>query len=309
MDKFDSLRAFAQVVDAGGFAAAAREMGMTRSAVNKLVANLEDDLGVQLLHRTTRKVTPTDTGMAFYERCVAILADLEEAELAVAQLNEEPKGTLRINAPMSFGTLYLAPIVADFLTQYPDLRVELVLSDRIIDPIEEGFDVTVRIARAPAPPSLIVHDLAIVPMVICASPTYLKRHSIPTHPQDLKHHACLHYGHMASANHWHLSGPDGDYSIKIHGPLCSNNGEVLRDAATKGLGLALLPTFIIGADLQRKTLLPVLEAYQAPAMSICILYPVNRHLSAKVKLFTEFLRRSCQNNTLLQADESSVKDH
>lgn len=298
MDKFDSLRAFTQVVDAGGFAAAAREMGLTRSAVNKLVAHLEDDLGVQLLHRTTRKVTPTDTGIAFYERCVAILADLEEAELAVAQLNEEPKGTLRINAPMSFGTLHLAPILADFLVQYPDLRVELALSDRIIDPIEEGFDITVRIARSVGSPSLIAHELAAVPMVLCGAPGYLKQRSAPTHPQDLKHHACLHYGHMASTYYWHLTGPDGEHSIKIQGPLCSNNGEVLRDAAVKGLGLTLLPAFIVGAELQQKTLLPVLEAYQAPEISIWILYPVNRHLSTKVKLFTEFLSRSVSNNAV-----------
>jgi DNA-binding transcriptional LysR family regulator len=300
MDKFESLRAFTRVVDAGGFAAAAREMGLTRSAVNKLVMHLEDDLGVQLLHRTTRKVTPTDTGIAFYERCIAILADLEEAELAVTRLHEEPKGTLRINAPMSFGTLHLGPLVADFLGRYPDLRVELALSDRIIDPIEEGFDITVRIAKPPESANLIVHELAKVPMVICASPSYLERQGTPTHPQDLKHHACLHYGHIASTNYWPLVGPDGEHQIKVHGPLCSNNGEVLRDAALKGRGLVLLPTFIVGQDLQQSLLQPVLAGYTAPEISICILYPVNRHLSTKVTLFTEFLSQSIKNGSFLQ---------
>ncbi|HEY9879949.1 MAG TPA: LysR family transcriptional regulator [Leptolyngbyaceae cyanobacterium] len=289
MDKFESLRAFTQVIDAGGFAAAARQMGLTRSAVNKLVMNLEDDLGVQLLHRTTRKVTPTNTGLAFYERCVAILTDLEEAELAVTRLHEEPKGTLRINAPMSFGTLYLAPLVADFLLQYPDLRIELALSDRIIDPIEEGFDITVRIAKPPDSPSLIVHELGKVPMIICGSPNYLEKRGFPNHPQDLKNHACLHYGHIASTNYWQFTSPEGEHQVKINGPLCSNNGEVLRDAAVKGLGLTLLPKFIVGEDIEHRTLLPVLEAYQSPGISICILYPVNRHLSVKITLFTEFL--------------------
>lgn len=289
MDKFESLRAFTQVIDSGGFAAAARQMGLTRSAVNKLVMNLEDQLGVQLLHRTTRKVTPTNTGLAFYERCITILADLEEAELAVTRLHEEPKGTLRINAPMSFGTLHLAPLVADFLVQYPDLKIELALSDRIIDPIEEGFDITVRIAQPPVSPSLIVHELGEVPMVICASPSYLEKHGSPMHPQDLRNHACLHYGHIASTSYWQLTGPDGEHQAKINGPLCSNNGEVLRDAAIEGLGLTLLPKFIVGEDIKHKTLLPVLKDYRPPGMSICILYPVNRHLSAKIMLFTEFL--------------------
>lgn len=292
MDKFESLRAFAQVVNAGGFAAASREMGLTRSAVNKLVAHLEDELGVQLLHRTTRKVTPTDTGLAFYQRCQAILADLEEAERAVTQLHQEPKGTLRINAPMSFGTLHLAPLVAQFLALHPDLRIELVLSDRQIDPIEEGFDFTIRIAPPPTAPSLIVHQLALAPMAICAAPDYLARCGIPAQPQALKDHACLHYGHVAANNYWSLSGPDGEtHSVKVRGPLCSNNGEVLREAAIAGLGIAMLPTFIVGAALQRGSLQPVLEAYCPAAIAICALYPVNRHLSVKVSLLTEFLRQ------------------
>lgn len=298
MDKFDSLRAFTQVIETGGFAAAARQMGLTRSAVNKLVMHLEDNLAVQLLHRTTRKVTPTATGLAFYQRCIAILADLEEAELAVTRLQEEPRGTLRINAPMTFGTLHLAPLVADFGVQYPDLRIELVLCDRIIDPIEEGFDITVRIAQATDSSSLITHTLAKIPMVLCAAPPYLGEKSMPQHPQDLKHHACLSYGHIAASHYWHLAGPDGTHSIKVKGPLCSNNGEVLRDAALKGLGLALLPRFIVAAELQSQRLHPVLTAYQAPELSLSVLYPVNRHLSAKVTLFTQFLSKSLQLATL-----------
>ena len=291
MDKFESLRAFTQVVNSGGFAAAAREMGLSRSAVNRLVINLEDNLGVQLLHRTTRRVSPTETGLAFFARCVNILADLEDAEQAVAQLHGEPKGTLRINAPMSFGTLYLASALTDFIRQYPELQVQLTLEDRFIDPLEEGFDITLRIAEPLASPSLIVHPIAPAKRVLCAASAYLERCGIPTHPNDLKAHSCLHYGHLASKYQWTLWGSEGEQAIAIQGVLCSNNGEVLRDAAVKGLGIALLPTFIVGEDLKQGALQIVLPNYQPLELSLCVIYPVNRHLSTKIQLFTEFLRK------------------
>ncbi|MDX2212864.1 MAG: LysR family transcriptional regulator [Oculatellaceae cyanobacterium bins.114] len=289
MDKFECIRAFTQVVTAGGFAAAARQMGMSRSAVNKLVINLENDLGVQLLHRSTRQVSPTESGLAFYERCVAILADLAEAEQAVSQLHGEPRGRLRVNAPMSFGTLHLASAVADFLMQYPDLQMQLTLDDRFVDPIEEGFDVTVRIAEPPETASLIVQKLVSAPRVLCASPAYMQHQEPLTHPTDLRHHSCLHYGHLAIENHWLLVGPDGEQHIAIQGAMCSNNGEVLRDAAIHGLGIALLPTFIIGDALRQGQLTLVLPDYHPTEISIYVLYPVNRHLSTKIRLFVDFL--------------------
>ena len=290
MDKFESMRAFTQVVASGGFAAAAREMGLSRSAVNKLVINLENELGVQLLHRSTRHVAPTETGIAFYERCLTILSDLEEAERAITQLHGEPKGILRVNAPMSFGTMHLAPAIADFLVQHPDLQVQLTLNDRLIDPIEEGFDVTVRIAAPPDAASLIVHPLVPVKRYLCAAPRYLEIHGVPTHPTDLKHHSCLHYGHIANHNHWKLTGVDGEHTISIHGVLCSNNGEVLRDAAIRGLGIALLPSFIIDLSIQQGVLQIVLPNYQPSELSIYLLYPINRHLSTKIRLLVEFLQ-------------------
>jgi DNA-binding transcriptional LysR family regulator len=290
MDKFDSIRAFTQVVVSGGFAAAAREMGLSRSAVNKLVIALENELGVQLLHRSTRVVTPTETGRAFYERCVEILASLEEAERSITQLQEEPKGRLRINAPMSFGTLYLAPVVADFLAQYPAVQVQLTLSDRFIDPIEEGFDVTIRIAAPQESASLITHSLAIVKRVLCAAPTYLQTHGTPHQLEDLRLHSCLHYGQLASENQWSLVGPDSTHVIPVQGILCSNNGEVLKDAAVRGLGITLLPTFIVEAELEQGLLQIVLPDYQATELAISVIYPVNRHLSTKVRLLVDFLK-------------------
>jgi DNA-binding transcriptional LysR family regulator len=290
MDKFDSIRAFTQVVNSGGFAAAAREMGLSRSAVNKLVIALENELGVQLLHRSTRVVTPTETGLAFYERCVEILASLDAAERSVTQLHEEPRGRLRVNAPMSFGTMHLAPALAEFLTHYPDLQVQLTLSDRFIDPIEEGFDVTLRIAEPQKNASLIVQPLAPVARILCAAPAYLEAHGTPRHPDELSHHSCLHYGQLAIANQWILIGPDGEQTISVTGALCSNNGEVLRDAAARGLGITLLPTFIVAQELQQGTLQIVLPDYHAPEISIAILYPINRHLSTKIRLLVDFLR-------------------
>lgn len=290
MDKFESIRAFVEVVDAGGFAAASRKMGLSRSAVNKLVMNLEDALKVQLLQRTTRKVTPTPTGLAFYERCTTILADLEEAELAVSQLQTEPRGDLRINAPMTFGTRFLSPMIARFLSQYPDLHVELSLSDRFIDPIDEGFDVTVRIATPPQSTSLIVQELFPTPVILCASPSYLAQRGAPSHPADLIDHNCLAYGHLATDNQWTLVNPQGEeHKITIQGSLCANNGEVLRDAAVQGIGITLLPHFIVEEDLATDRLQHILPDYTAPPISVCVLYPVNRHLSTKVRLLVEFL--------------------
>ena len=289
MDKFESMRAFAQVVEAGGFAAAAREMGLSRSAVNKLVMNLEEALQVQLLQRTTRKVTPTATGLAFYERCIAILADVAEAELAVSNWQTKPQGQLRINAPMTFGTRYLSPLLAQFLQRYPDLHVELSLNDRFIDPIEEGFDVTLRIAHPTPMANLIVQALAPAPVILCAAPDYLRDRHPPQLPSDLTDHPCLAYGHLATDNQWTLIGPEGEHKITISGPLCANNGEVLQAAAVQGLGIALLPRFIVQADLTAGRLQQLMPAYEAPKISICVLYPVNRHLSTKVQLLVDFL--------------------
>ncbi|WP_448572388.1 LysR family transcriptional regulator [Trichothermofontia sp.] len=290
MDKLECMRAFAHVVETGGFAAAARKLGLSRSQVNKLVASLEDHLQVQLLHRTTRRVTPTDTGLAFYDRCLAILTDVADAEQSVLQLHTEPKGTLRINAPMSFGTRHLAPALMTFLAQYPDLKVELALNDRFIDPIAEGFDLTMRISEPFQTTSLVSHRLLPTQRVLCAAPVYLAAHPSPQHPHNLAEHSCLHYGHLPETSQWHLIGPDGEHRITVRGRLCSNNGEALREAALKGLGIALLPRFIVAPDLEAGHLQVVLPAYQPPEIFIYVLYPVNRHLSTKIRLLTAFLK-------------------
>jgi DNA-binding transcriptional LysR family regulator len=288
MDKLTSIRAFTRVVQHGNFAAAARELRLSRSAVSKYVIDLERELGAQLLVRTTRSASPTENGQAYYERCIAILADLEEADRAVASLQSEPRGLLRVNAPMSFGTLHLGRAVADFMEKYPELQIQLVLSDQQIDPVQEGFDVTLRIADLPSS-SLIARKIAPAARVVCAAPSYLARRGLPKHPSELRDHDCLTYGYLATGNQWKLTGPDGDHWIQIPWTLCSNNGEVLRDAVVKGRGIALLPTFIVGGDLQEGSLRSVLTDYRAPEISVYAIYPQTRHLSVKVRVFIDFL--------------------
>jgi DNA-binding transcriptional LysR family regulator len=288
MDKLASIMAFTQVVQRGSFAAAARELRLSRSAVSKYVIELEQELGVQLLSRTTRSVRPTENGQAYYERCTAILAELEEADLAVTRLQSEPRGLLRVNAPMSFGTLHLGRAVADFMERHPQVQIQLILSDQQVDPVQEGFDITLRIADLPSS-SLIARRIAPARRVICAAPSYLARRGTPRHPDELRNHDCLTYGHLATGNQWKLTGPDGDHWIPISWTLCTNNAEVLRDAAVKGRGIALLPTFIAGADLRQGSLQSILSDYRAPEISIYAIYPETRHLSAKVRLFIDFL--------------------
>lgn len=290
MDKFASMKAFTEVVAAGGFAAAARNMGLARSTVNKLVINLEEELQVQLLQRTTRRVTPTPTGLAYYERCVNILAEVSAAEIALSQLQEEPLGTLKINAPMSFGNLKLGKAIAKFMLQYPKLQLQLTLEDRFIDPVAEGYDVVIRIAQPTESPSLVTTVIAPVPRVLCAAPSYLEKYGIPQQPEDLSNHCCLHYGQIVTGNQWCLLHSDGlEYKVKVTGSLCSNNGDVLKDAAIKGLGIALLPMFIIESAVQKGSLQVLDVDYQPPEISLCLVYPLNRHLSTKVKIFGYFM--------------------
>jgi DNA-binding transcriptional LysR family regulator len=291
MDKLASMQAFTEVVAAGGFAAAARKMGVSRSTVNKLVINLENELQVQLLQRSTRQVNPTPTGLVYYERCLNILAEVAAAEIAVSQLQQEPKGTLRINAPMSFGTLHLGKAIADFILQYPQLQLQLTLEDRFIDPIAEGYDIVVRIASPQESPSLVSQTIAPIHRVFCASHNYIEQHGIPNDPSELTNHSCLHYGQIVTGNQWLLIAKDREVRVNVTGVLCSNNGEVLKDAAIAGLGIALLPMFIIESAVQ-KGLLTVLNVdYHPPEIALCLVYPLNRHLTTKIKVFSEFMQQ------------------
>jgi DNA-binding transcriptional LysR family regulator len=288
MDKLEAMNAFAKVVAAGSYAEAARRLGLTRSAVSKAVMELESLMGVRLLDRTTRRVTPTEAGRAYYERCMSILAEVEATEIEVSRQHEAPRGVLRINAPMSFGTRYLGGAVADFMARYPELRLELILNDRVIDPLEEGVDVTVRIGALPDS-SLIARRLAPARLVLAAAPAYLARAGVPKAPEDLAAHACLTYGHMAAVQRWTLAGDGAAISVPVTSRLCSNNGDVLREAALAGIGITNLPTFLIGPDIAAGRLELVLPEARPEPLGIFALYAPNRYLAAKTRVFIDFL--------------------
>lgn len=288
MDKLTNMRAFTKVVAHGSFTEAARDMLLSRSAISKYVMDLEADLGVQLLNRTTQSVSPTDIGHRHYERCIAILADIEDAELALSHAQVQPRGLLRVNAPMSFGTKYLGHTISDFMERYPELQISLVLSDEQLDTVQEGFDVTIRLTDSP-PLGLIGRKIGGVARTLCASPAYIERAGIPKHPSDLLNHTCLSYSYLASGLQWRLSGADGDHNIQVPWLLCSNNGEILRDVAIDGRGIALLPTFIVAAQLHDGGLVQVLSNFNAPEMSICALYPSTRYVPVKLRVFIDFL--------------------
>ncbi|MGY3448570.1 LysR family transcriptional regulator [Bradyrhizobium sp. USDA 4353] len=288
MDKLSSLRAFVKVVESGSFAEAGRQLRLSRSAISKYIGELEQSLGVQLIVRTTRHASPTESGQRYFERAVAILADLDAADQAVSQSQAAPRGLLRLNAPMSFGTMRLGPVVADFMTRYPELQLQIVLSDDLLDPVQDGFDVTLRIAELESS-SLVARRIMPVDRVICAAPAYLARHGTPESPEDLRRHTSLTYGFLLTGNQWKLTGRDGDHWIQPAWSLCVNNAEVLRDVAAKGQGIALIPHFIVAEALASGALTTILSDYKAPPLALYAIYPPTRHLSVKVRLFIDFL--------------------
>jgi len=288
MDKLGAMNAFAKVVALGSFAEAARALGTTRSAASKAVMELEHVLGVRLLDRTTRRIRTTEAGLAYYERCLDILARVEETEMQVARLHGEPRGVLKLNGPASFGALYLAPAVAEFLGLHPKLKIELTLTDRFIDPIEEGVDVTIRIAEL-ADSSLIARKLAPARRTFVASPAYVASRGQPMAPEDLARHDCLAYGHTTLLQRWRIFRDGEAVSVPINSVLCSNSGDVLRAAALSGRGIALLPTFLVGRDIESGALQTVLDRFPQPALDVHALYASNRYLAAKTRAFVDFL--------------------
>jgi DNA-binding transcriptional LysR family regulator len=288
MDKLASLRAFVKVVELGSFSEAGRQLRLSRSAISKYVSDLEHSLGVQLLNRTTRHASANESGQAYFERALNILSEMDAADQAVTQLQATPRGLLRVNAPMSFGTLQLGPAIADFMGLYPELQIQLVLSDAQIDPVQDGFDVTLRIADLESS-SLIARKIVPIDRVICASQDYLAKHGTPKHPNDLRSHSLLTYGFLLTGNQWKLTGKDGDHWIQPNWTLCANNAEVLRDAAIKGRGVALLPSFLAAEALRTQALRSFLSDYSAPPLTLYAIYPPTRHLAVKVRLFIDFL--------------------
>jgi len=288
MDRLQAIEAFVRVVERRSFAAAARDLSSSRALVSKQIQLLETRLGVRLLNRTTRQVSLTEAGQAYYERCLRVLEEVAAADDAAAAQQHEPSGRLRINAPTSFGRLHLAGAVADFLSRHPAVEIDLTLEDRQVDLVAEGFDLAVRIARLPDS-SLIARRLAPCRLVLCASPAYLAARGTPGSVAELAHHRCLIYAYGAQRNDWRLDGPDGPASVRVGGHFRANNGDVIQELALAGQGIALQPTFMAGPELRRGALVQVLPGYEPPPLAIQAVYPHARLLPARVRAFLDFL--------------------
>lgn len=299
MDKLTAMRAFMTVADQGSFAAAARQLGLSRSQLNRQVLWLEDHLQVTLFNRTTRRVSLTHTGQAYLENIVPLLDNLHDTEAQLQQGQTGLRGVIKVNAPMSFGLSHLTPAVLAFMQQYPDIRVQLELSDEKRDPLSNQFDVTLRIGKPESNPALIEHDITHTSRRIVASPDFLAKYGEPTEVSQLATLPCLQYGSLLHGNYWDLMHQRTAMRVKINGVLSSNNGDVLKQAALQGRGLAFLPTFIVGDAIGQRALIPVLEAYQPEKLVISLIYPPNRHMALRLSVFVKFMQDAFEDNDFI----------
>jgi len=288
MTDLNLMAVFARVVEAGSFAEAARRLATSRSAVSKAVAKLEKELGARLLNRTTRHLSLTEIGAAVSEHCSRMQSEAEQARKLVDSLTTTPRGLLRVSASVAFGTLHIAPALAVFLSRYPEIRIDLTITDRWVDLAEEGYDVAIRVTGDP-PPNWVARKLAPVRRKLCATPGYFDQRGVPQSPADLVHHNCLDYTRSGEQGHWRFTGPDGDISIPVTGPLHVDDDEALSQAVLGGLGIGLLPTFIIGKDLQSGKLQAALSEYIPVEQHVYAMYLPTRHLPSKVRVFIDFL--------------------
>lgn len=279
---------FARVVEEGGFSAAAEKLTLSKSAVSKQVAKLEDQLGVRLLNRTTRRISLTEAGELFFVRAQEVVAAAEAAEQAATSLQDAPRGTLRLNAPVSFGQRHLGPAIPEFLFDHPDLSIDMTLTDRFVDLVKEGYDMAIRIGNMPDS-SLIQRRLCDMRPMVLASPDYLVRRGIPTTPVELTRHSCLCYAYLATGDEWRFAGPEGVIRVRVSGQMRANNGDMLMEAAIAGMGIVQLPSFICSDAVRGGLLVPILTDYTLPPAAIHAVYPHARHVSAKVRAFVDFL--------------------
>lgn len=289
MDRFADMQMFVKVVETASISAAADKLDVAKSAVSRRLAELEARLGVQLFQRTTRRMNLTDSGRSFYERCLRILADLDEAELAVSQQHGALSGKLRVALPLSFGLLHLEPIINAFATAHPEVEFDLDFNDRQIDLMQEGFDVAVRIATL-SDSSLIARRMAVVRHMASASPAYLAQHGTPQTPQELANHVCLGYSNLATPEIWTYHDAKNNLGhVKVLLNMIANNGDFLCRAAIAGQGIVMQPTFYMADAICRGDLVPILCNYQWPELNAYALYPPTRHLSTRVRAFVDFL--------------------
>ncbi|HEX9171780.1 MAG TPA: LysR family transcriptional regulator [Telluria sp.] len=279
---------YVAVVDGGSFAAAAGKLEMSRAMASKQIQQLEEHLGTRLLNRTTRRLSLTETGREFYERSTQIMNDVDEAEQIAGHMTRLPQGVLRVTIPLAYGQHRLAAILSEYTQAYTQVQLEISLSDRKVDLIEDGLDLAIRIGAMPQS-DLIARKIGGVRSVVCAAPAYLARRGIPQTPADLARHACLGYTLTGSGTDWRLEGPGGPVVIPIAGPIRADNGDMIRLTALAGAGIAFQPEFIVGDDIAAGRLVRLLPAWQSAELGVYAVYPSRKHLSAKVRTFVDFL--------------------
>ncbi|MCX7239113.1 MAG: LysR family transcriptional regulator [Burkholderiales bacterium] len=288
MDRFLEMQTFNAVVDAGSFVKAAEATGLSKAAVSRYVVDMETRLGVRLMHRTTRRLSLTDEGQLFYARSKELLAELQEAEDEITSRSDAASGLLRINAPFTFGILHLAPLWGQFRLLHPKVQLDVTLSDRLVDLVEEGYDVAIRIATLENS-TLVSKRLATTRMVLCASPQYLTQRGAPAHPSELAQHSVISYSYWSTRDEWRFDGPQGPVSVKTQPCMHTNSGDTCRAAALAHQGVILQPSFLVGADLADGSLVELMPQYRSLEMGIYAVYPTRKHVSAKVRSLVEFL--------------------
>ena len=296
VDKFAEMRAFVAVVDAGSFVKAADVLHVSKAGISRLVSDLEARLGLRLLQRTTRKLSLTAEGEVFHHRCIELLQAVEDAEGEVTARGGEAVGLLRVNVPVSFGMAHLAPLWPLFMELHPQVVLDVTLSDRVVDLVDEAYDLAVRIARLPNS-TLVSRKLASTRLTLCASPDYLRRHGVPMHPLELSQHAVIAYTLLAIGDHWQFESEEGPVTVKVKPRMRSNSGDTCCIAAVSGQGLVLEPTFLVGPYLRTGELVEVLPQYRSVDLGVYAVYPTRKYVPPKVRALIEFLAQSLQGTT------------
>jgi len=288
MDKFQEMRAFVAVVNAGSFVRAADDLNVSKTAVSRLVADLETRLGTRLLQRTTRRLSLSQEGEVFLERCKTLLDGIQEAEAELSAHTGDVIGHLRVNVPVTFGLMHLAPLWSRFMAMHPKVMLEVTLADRLVDLVDEGYDLAVRIAQLPSS-SLVSRQLTATRLVLCASPGYLRRHGTPKHPSDIARHSVISYTLLATGDHWTFEGPEGPVNVKVLPRMRTNSGDTCCAAAVGHQGIVLQPTFLVGRDLASGALVEVLPQYRSMELGVYALYPSRKFLTPKVRALVDYL--------------------
>jgi len=288
MDKFQQMKAFAAVVDAGSFVGAAQVMGSSKAAVSRHVGELEARLGVRLLHRTTRRLSLTEEGRVFHERCRELLGGVEDAEAEASSHIAEARGLVKVSAPVTFGVRHLAPLWGEFRALHPGVLLDVTLADRVADLVEEGYDLAIRIATLPSS-TLVSRRLATTRMALCASPGYLRERGTPANPSDLAQHSVIAYSYWSTGDEWHFEGPQGRVTVATRPCMHTNSGDTCRAMALADQGVILQPTFIVGEDLASGALVELMPQFRSLELGIYVVYPTRKHVSLKVRALIEFL--------------------